>query len=159
MLHKVETLGVKSHVWHFQKGDLLASIALDYPFNGYHDVTVCYTLAGWKVSPAQAHWGPEANTGLASARVQMQDDTGMYGNLWFSTVDEQGHWLETPVLKRALGDRWRMPGKIEPTTYRVQALAATYTPLQPAEDKSVQELFQQARTILWRQLSTQLGRK
>jgi hypothetical protein len=89
----------------------------------------------------------------------MQEDTGMYGNLWFSTVDEQGHWLETPVLKRALGDRWRMPGKIEPTTYRVQALTATYTPLQPTEDKAVQELFQQARTILWRQLSTQLGKK
>jgi len=53
-LQKVETLGVFSQIWHYQNKDIVAALALDYPFAGYHDVTLCYTLRGWRALSSHA---------------------------------------------------------------------------------------------------------
>ena len=55
-LQKIETMGVYSQIWHYHRGDVLASLALDYPFQGYHDVRLCYTLRGWDLLEQRA-WG------------------------------------------------------------------------------------------------------
>jgi hypothetical protein len=71
-------------------------------------------------------------------------------------VDDRGHWLETPVLEREFLDRWKVPWRTEPTTYRVQALVAGYTPLPAPEQQQVKEFFEQARALLWQQLAAQM---
>ncbi len=156
LLQKVETLGVFSQVWHFQKKDLVASIALDYPFSGYHDVTICYTLRGWKVLERHSTEAKDPRGAIPCAEVQMQDELGLRGALWFSTVDERGQWMELPVSARAFLDRLKVSGRIEPTTYRLQVLVTTYAPLPSAEQGQVRELFEEARLLVWQQLSAQL---
>ena len=52
-LYQVEVQGISSKIWHYQKGQTVASVALDYPFRGYHDVTICYTLQGG-ISPGRS---------------------------------------------------------------------------------------------------------
>jgi exosortase len=155
-LQKVETLGVFSQVWHFQRKQVVASVALDYPFAGYHDVTLCYTLRGWKVLDRFTAPANPAKNSPACAEARLHNDLGLYGSLWFSTVDDRGHWLETPVLQREFLDRWKVPWRTEPTTYRVQALVAGYTPLPAPEQQQVKELFEQARALLWQQLAAQM---
>jgi hypothetical protein len=156
LLQKIETLGVYSQVWHFQKKDLVASIALDYPFNGYHDVTACYTGRGWKVIERHSTEVKDDRGSIPCAEVQMQDDLGLRGSLWFSTVDERGNWLELPVSERAFLDRLKMSGRIEPTTYRLQVLVTTYALLSAVEQAQVRELFEKARVEVWGQLSAQM---
>jgi exosortase/archaeosortase family protein len=156
LLQKVETLGVYSRVWHFQRRDLVASIALDYPFAGYHDVTVCYTVQGWKVLERRSSQVKDSKGTVPCAEVQMEDEKGLRGALWFSTVNEQGEWVELPVSERAFVDRWKISGRVEPTTYRLQVLVTTFAPLPPAEQAQVRQLFENARVMIWNQLRAQL---
>jgi exosortase len=156
LLQKIETLGVYSKVWHFQRRDLVASIALDYPFAGYHDVTVCYTMQGWKVLERHSSEVKDSKGTVPCAEVQMEDDLGLRGSLWFSTVNEQGQWVEIPVSERAFVDRWRISGRVEPTTYRLQVLVTTFAPLPAAEQAQVRQLFENARVQVWNQLRAQL---
>jgi exosortase len=156
LLQKVETLGVYSKVWHFQRRDLVASIALDYPFAGYHDVTVCYTAQGWKVLERHSSEAKDSKGTVPCAEVQMEDEKGLRGALWFSTVNEQGEWIELPVSERAFMDRWKISGRVEPTTYRLQVLVTTFAPLPTAEQAQVRQLFENARVLMWNQLRAQL---
>jgi exosortase len=156
VLQKVETMGVFSQVWHFQRRDLIASVALDYPFAGYHDVTVCYTGRGWKLLERHSAEAKDSRGSIPCAEVQMMDELGLRGALWFSTVDERGQWVEMPVSQRAFLDRWKISGRAEPTTYRVQVLVTTYASLSAAEQEQVRQFFEEIRVLVWRQLSTQL---
>ena len=81
------------------------------------------------------------------------------GSLWVSTVDEQGYWLETPVLERRFLDRWKLSGRIERASYRVQVLVSGYSPLSPAEREPARQLFEDARKLLAQQLFGQMQRK
>jgi hypothetical protein len=157
LLQKVETLGVFSQVWHFQRRDLVASIALDYPFAGYHDVTVCYTMRGWKLLERHSSEVKDSKGTVPCAEVQMQNELGLRGALWFSTVNEQGEWIELPVSARAFVDRWKISGRVEPTTYRLQVLVTTYAPLPAADQAQVRQLFEQARVLVWKQLRAQMS--
>ncbi|MCU0785980.1 MAG: exosortase U [Verrucomicrobia bacterium] len=158
-LQKVETLGVYSQIWHYQKGDTVASVALDYPFKGYHDVTVCYTANGWSVVGRVPCPGQPGQALMPAAEVQMRNDVGQYGSLWFSSVDDRGRWLEQPGQKPGVRygflRRFRLPAKDFPTTYQVQVLVTGYVPLPPAEQKQVLDFFEQARLLLWRRLFEQ----
>ncbi|PYJ02822.1 MAG: hypothetical protein DME25_15005 [Verrucomicrobia bacterium] len=155
-LQKVETLGVFSQVWHFRRKDTVVSVALDYPFKGYHDVTLCYTLRGWKLLERVARDAKAAKANAGFAHAEMQNELGQHGALWFSTVDDHGHWLETPVLKRDFLSRLKVPWRADPITYRVQALATSYTPLPADEQEQVKLFFMEARALLWPQLAAQM---
>ena len=81
------------------------------------------------------------------------------GSLWFSTVDEQGHWMETPVVGRKVLERLQLTGRIEPVSYRVQVLLTGYGPPAPAERDAARQLFEAARELLVPQLFGQMQRK
>jgi hypothetical protein len=155
-LQKIETLGVFSQIWHYQKGDTIAEVALDYPFCGYHDVTICYTARGWTMQEMLTRGHTGNPSAIPLAEVQMQDTVGLKGSLWFSTVDEKGNWIETPELKTSFLERWKQPVKTEPTTYRVQLLVTSYNPLPAADKDDAARLFDESRKLLWQQLSAQM---
>jgi hypothetical protein len=114
-------------------------------------------MSGWKALSRQAHNQlSETPSGIPFTQARLQDQMGTYGNLWFSTVDEQGRWLETPELQRSFSYRWKLPGSSDPTTYRFQVLAPTYSPMSQPEQDAVRDFFSQARTLLWKQLSAQM---
>ena len=162
-LQKIETRGVFSQVWHYRRGDTLASLAIDYPFQGYHDVTLCYTLRGWDVLQGRFWSGQATNASLPFAEVRMQNHLGLHGALWFSDVDESGRWLPgpglNPSMKESLLQRLKMGSLNDSVTYQIQVLSTGFNPLRPIEREQVQQFFAEARMMLWRQLFEQLQRK
>jgi exosortase len=157
--HRIETQGIFSQIWHYQKGQTVASVALDYPFRGYHDVTVCYTLQGWHITRQQRQAGEGTNSSMALMAVDMNQEPVSHGSLWFSTVDEQGRWMERPVVAHKLLDRWNVTGRMEPVSYRVQALITGYSPPSPAERDAGRQLFEAARKLLAPQILGQMEGK
>lgn len=155
-LHKIETAGVFSQVWHYRRGDTVASVALDYPFRGYHDVTWCYENAGWKVAQRSLVGSGGLSNSPAWMEVRMEKDLITRAGLWLATVDEQGRWQEKPLAERSYLERWNISGRSEPTTYRVQVLVTGYTPLPPAEWEAARRLFEEARQLLAQQLFAQM---
>lgn len=41
--------GAHSHTWHYVKGPRELIVSLDYPFRGWHELTICYDADGWQV--------------------------------------------------------------------------------------------------------------
>jgi exosortase len=160
-LQKVETRGVSSQIWHYRCGETLASIAIDYPFQGYHDVTVCYSLRGWDLRQQLARVAPSPNGSLPFEEIQMHNHVGLNGALWFSAVDEHGRWRANPSkgLKRSVLSRFRRPDSEHGITYQVQVLVTGFNPLTPADRERSEQLFQEARGMLWRQIFAQLRPK
>ena len=151
--HKAETQGIYSQIWNYHNGSCEASVALDYPFRGYHDVTECYRLAGWSIEEATRETGAGGTPNMV---VEMSREPVSHGTLWFSTMDDTGQWLERPVVIKGWLERWKISGRVEPSSYRVQLLVTGYAPLQPAERESARQLFAEAREQLAQQLIKQL---
>jgi exosortase len=156
-LQKVETLGVFSQIWHFQRGNLVASVALDYPFRGYHDVTICYTAQGWRMTQRSRLPTHEANLQIPHEEVQMRQGTLKRAWLWFSTVDERGLWQEQKSrVRRGFMERFKTETG-QPTTYRVQMLVTGYVPLEPAQRDEARKFFEAARNLVAVQLLRQMS--
>ncbi len=154
--HTIETTGISSHQWQFQKGNLQVTLGLDYPFSGCHDVGVCYIKSGWKFSQ-QRQRDAMGTDKLPIVEVQMTKDGVQHGYLLHGTVDEQGHWLQLPGFGDGnLKSRFATVKGTEPTTYRVQLLAVRYVALSPEERQQVEAFYEAARRVMWQQLASQL---
>jgi exosortase len=162
-LQKVETMGVFSQVWHYQRGNTLASLALDYPFRGYHDVTACYRSRGWDLLDRRLRGGGSTNASPLFAEVKLQNHMGLYGALWFSAVDERGRWLPgaelSPGLKARFLGRFKVGSPEESVTYQIQVLSTGFNPLKSFEQEQVRQFYQEASMTLWHRLLEQLQRK
>ena len=162
-LQKVETVGVRSQVWHYRLGDMLVSLALDYPFRGYHPLEGCYALSGWHLMERRSGGGSGTNGSLPYVEVHMQNNMGMHGVLWFSLVDERSRWLTgaayVPTLRGKLRQRLQLGGESEFVSYQIQVLATGFNPMRPAEQEQVLRFFKEGRRILWQQLSGQIQRQ
>ncbi|MDD1651146.1 MAG: exosortase U, partial [Methylococcaceae bacterium] len=138
-LQKVETMGVSSQVWHYRRGDALASLALDYPFHGYHDVRVCYGLRGWDMVEQRSRGGQGTNASPPFEEVTKQNQLDLHGALWFSMVDERGQWLAMrplkPRLRTSFLDRLKTDPANESVTYRIQVLSTGFNSLKPVLEK------------------------
>jgi len=160
--NKAETQGIYSQIWNYQNGQIMASVAIDYPFRGYHDVTICYTLAGWTIEHAERETpagGAGADAGIPDMAVEMSREPVSHASLWFSTVDDTGNWLERPPVAKGFLERWQLSGQVEPNSYRVQLLVAGYGPLQADERAAARQLFVAARQQLVQQLLQKLRGK
>lgn len=162
-LQKVETVGVRSQVWHYRLGDTLVSLALDYPFRGYHHLEGCYTFSGWDLMERRAGGGVETNDSPPFVEVRMQNNLGMHASLWFSLVDERSRWLTglafKPTLRERLWQRMQLGSVNESVSYQIQVLSTGFKPLRPAEREQVRRFFEEGRRIIWRQLFDQIQRK
>jgi len=161
--------GVYSHIWQYQKGSTLATISFDYPFFGYHDVTVCYRNAGWVVGESKLQRATTDNAMIPCMEVVLERDGGLKADLLYSTVDETGAWLEEPG-KRSPYDEQGQPlqeGNLasrlthrmrqvpyaneaydDAINYRIQILAAARGGLGSEQRKQVESLFQKARVVI-----------
>jgi exosortase len=157
----VETQGISSKIWHYQKGRTVAAVALDYPFRGYHDVTICYTLQGWRITRQERQTGGGTGSSPPLMAVEMDKEPVSHGSLWFSTVDEQGRWMEIPVVEKSFLERFDLGSGFGfvPTSYRMQVLVTGYGPLPADEREAARQLFEAARQSLAQQLFDQLQRK
>ena len=94
--------------------------------------------------------------------VEMDKEPVSHGSLWFSTVDEQGHWMEEiAVVEKSFLERLDLGSGygFVPTSYRVQVLVTGYGALPPNLREGARQLFEAARKLLAQQLFDQLRHK
>ena len=103
-----DPLGQASQQWTFTRGDLSAMVSIDYPYDGIHDLTVCYSQIGWNISDAHVipvaemqAVDPAAGGAVAIGYLQRK----LYGNgvLLFQLCDLEGH-VDAVVKDKARGD-------------------------------------------------------
>ena len=161
--------GVYSHIWQYQKGSTLTTISFDYPFFGYHDVTVCYRNAGWKIGDTKLQRANADNAMVPCMEVVLERDGGLKADLLYSTVDEAGVWLEEPgkrspydaegkalnegnIASRLTQRMRQMPyandAYDDAINYRIQILAAARGGLGSEQRQQVESLFRQARILI-----------
>jgi exosortase len=156
-----EVVGRESKSWVFRRGPLRAIVALDGPFSGFHDVTVCYKSAGWEVSKDNKRSLQSDQVGMAHADLK---NLNIYGDLLFSLANEEGKWLEPEhaIDYSATGrlGRWTANDNPDPVaTHQIQVLTCSYEPLTDAQRESVTGLFLASRAELARQLLEQVERR
>lgn len=161
--------GVYSHIWQFKKDGIIATVSLDYPFFGYHDVTICYGNAGWEIFETKLQRAVPENGMIPCMEVTLAREGGLKADLFYSTVDESGVWLEEPgkhspydaqgnplqagTLAARLEHRLRqLPYSQESydksMNYRIQVLAAARGGLGVEQRRQVEKLFRDARVAL-----------
>jgi exosortase len=161
--------GVYSHIWQYQRGGTIATVSFDYPFFHYHDVRVCYKNSGWEVGEAKLQRASAANGMMPCMEVELSRENGVKAELFFSTVDESGVWLEEPGKKSPLSEtgssldegtlRERLMHRFallqnsaeleDPSmNYRIQLLAAARGGLGTEQRRDVEKLFRDARIHL-----------
>ena len=131
-------LGVRNQVWLYRKGGLEAYVAVNFPFQGFHDTRLCYTGQGWQFQKQVdgALPGDKENT---VRFLEMNQPTEMTrAHLWLSVFDEHGNaqkfTSEKPLDRMAerLLSRWTTPGPV-PTTYVLQVMAVEPEGAKPAQ--------------------------
>ena len=160
LIAQPEIVGKQSQAWAYQQGQLTAVVAIDYPFAGYHDLTVCYRNAGWGIQQ-QAPRPPSPTTGVfTTALVSRASESGY---LWYALVDEEGQWMEPPKTGAAdrLADRLKHLGRTDwnAPAYQVQVWVQTYAPLTDQQQRELSQLFLTVRQELSQQVVQQLGGK
>ncbi|MFM8364273.1 MAG: exosortase U [Verrucomicrobiota bacterium] len=161
--------GVYSHIWQYRKGGTVATISFDYPFFGYHDVTVCYGNAGWEISETALQRASAENGMIPCMEVKLSREGGLQADLLYSTVDETGVWLEEPgtrspydpegnplaegnIASRLIHRFRQLPYANESynsaINYRIQLLAAARGGLGAEQRRDVEKLFREARPVL-----------
>jgi len=161
--------GVFSHIWQYQKGSTLATISFDYPFFGYHDVTVCYRNAGWEIGDTKLQRATTDNAMVPCMEVVLEREGGVKADLLYSTVDETGVWLEEPGKRSPYDEEGKalqegnMASRLthrmrqlpyaneaydDAINYRIQVLAAARGGLGTEQRAQVESLFRKARILI-----------
>ncbi len=162
LIAQPEIEGKQSHVWAYRQGNMVAIVAIDYPFAGFHDLTVCYRNAGWTIQKSTVKMEQEATqqgcyTTVDIARVNE------WGTLYFAAVGEDGQWATPPKLTASerLKDRLGHMGRPDwnACTYQVQAWVHAYEPITEPQQAQLGELFLAVRGALSQQVVAQLDTK
>lgn len=156
-----ETDSAKSNVWVYHSGPLVALVALNYPFDGYHDATICYRSSGWTIN-SNAHVAPGGSPREGYASVQMAKPPMTSGQLFFAQFDE--HAMSPPVTAQVPPGTGRLRTALTlsrekaqaPPTYQIQTLAIGYSPISQGQEASLRALFLAARRELSREVVSQL---
>ncbi|MDA1015973.1 MAG: exosortase U [Planctomycetota bacterium] len=96
------TLGKCSQIWNYASEKGQAHVALDYPFVGDHDLSICYSNHGWQVARETRYATTPDGADNPYVEVQLKNATGDNAVLFYSLFDEQGHAMTPPT-----GQFWR----------------------------------------------------
>jgi len=153
---KIETLGLSSAIWNYQRPGMQAVIAFDYPIWSYHDVAECYSRNGWIIQKKDIV--VPKNGSPPRFQLTMKKDPGIQGTLWFSTINEKGEWVDQATVKHDFISRLGLPESQQETTYRVQLLLVGDKPPDAASFEAANYLFEEASAILSREMLQQVRR-
>ncbi len=148
----VQTLGVRSSDWSFRHDNISATVAVDYPLDGFHNVKNCYTGNGWQVLGETELLNPADKTDLHAIRLDLQKSI-QYALVLHSVVDAHGNWLSAPLNVSSRFSETLGPPQ---TGYRVQLIVTGYAPPSAKTQADCIEFFLQARKFLVQQLLEQL---
>ena len=153
---KIETLGLSSAVWNYQRPGMQAVIAFDYPIWSYHDVADCYLRNGWLIQRKDIV--VPKNGAPARYQLAMKKEPGIQASLWFATINEKGEWIDQATVKHDFISRLGLPESRQETTYRVQMLLVGDKTPDAVSFEAANQLFEGAAAILLREMLQQVRR-
>jgi exosortase len=154
----VQTFGVHSLTWYFQRDGIEAVVAVDYPLDGFHNVKICYLGNGWQIAAEDEMFVPQSHEDLHAIKLTLEKSIH-HAVVYHSVVDGRGNWLSAPAASAPLKGRFANSSAAPiQTGYRVQLIVGGYSPLSSAAAAATQDLFFQARQTLVQQIAGQLGR-
>ncbi|MCU0978009.1 MAG: exosortase U [Pirellulaceae bacterium] len=159
-----------SSEWRYRREPLECRVSVDYPFHGWHELTICYTGSGWGVVNRR-----EVTDEQPRVETELSKPTGEYGWLLFALFGPTGECLEPsrgndarwPSLQEKLArsplGSWllgRRYGGVVEATYQVQVFASSAVGLSAAQRADVQRLFLAAQArVVTAYLGKAAGRK
>ena len=124
----IGSLGVRNKVWVYQQGGQEVSVAVNYPFKGFHDTRLCYIGQGWQIQK-QMDITPAGEDGNTVRFLQMSQPADLtQADLWLAVFDDRGVPQRFPSenfaerFSERVAGRWTQPQSLE-TTVVLQALA------------------------------------
>lgn len=115
-----DPFGQQSQQWVYTHGPLVAQISIDYPYDSFHDATLCYLQTGWTIERAEVLDRVSGNDAAAPTRAEpvavVHMSRGLEGSaiLMFSQLDRDG------VAHARLKDRSAIP-RVEDARHRFQS--------------------------------------
>jgi hypothetical protein len=150
MVSKIETLGLSSAIWNYERPGMRVVVAFDYPIWRYHDVAACYARNGWSIERKDI---VTPKTGApARFEMEMKKDPGIHGSLWFATFNEKGEWVDQSTVKTSFASRFNLLEKPQETTYRVQLFLVGNNQPDPAAFEAASQLFEEVSSLLSQQV-------
>jgi hypothetical protein len=168
-----DPFGQASQQWVYQKGDVSAFVSIDYPYDGIHDLSECYTATGWRVDPSSREIisADRLPASLANgesgeiATASMSRELHGNGLLLFSLVESDGvpRALMKSLKREASGDaasarlrsfaKARTNEAVETVRYggpfvQFQLFAVSPRELSPEQRDEVMKLYLAARRLL-----------
>lgn len=149
--------GQFSFIWKLKYYDSIVIMALDYPFDNWHDVRVCYANMGWKIDTIST-----LDAGLyaawAASETQMKLPTGDTGFILCSHSDQLGAMVQPKPADSGLNlifhylnpKQWQEPFKIvtdksQTTYYQTQAMVTTAFPLDEPTKQEIRSMYGEFR--------------
>lgn len=160
-----DPFGQASQQWTYEKDGVTILLAIDYPYNGIHDLCVCYSNIGWAINEKRILTeeevrvlNPEASNPIAVGKLSR--DLYGHGLLAFSFFDLQGN--SSAVIKE-LAEQSIQPGfegrfgnknqkgkkySLSPPFIEIQILARHSDLVDPHQEQELLKFFIEARKLL-----------
>lgn len=132
-----------SSAWSYRADRWNATIAIDYPFPNWHDLTVCYRGRGWEVRREETIKGPIGNFKVIDLTHPELGDARLY----YTATDAAGRQPDLPVESFGGSFMERFSISLAPPRsdfFQVQLLLRGGAPgIPPATDQSARALFEE----------------
>ena len=147
--------GEFSRTWIYrgESGGVYAS--LDYTFVEWHDLALCYTGQGWRVTKTRPTTDPD---GLTTVALDLIHHDGRHGHVLYGLFDRQGASLTPPRLRdtsQILAERlaaWGLGASASRATsamtYQLQVFLERGLPVKPEEKQTARVIFDRARGVV-----------
>jgi exosortase len=157
-----ERFSLYSDEWVYGRGPLAVRVSIDYPFTGWHELTVCYRGSGWQLKNRQSFRGQDGSDADGPyVEASLTRPTGEHGWLLFGLFDQTGkplapvgapedHWPSfLEKLARSPLAYWLLDlrhERVTETTYQLQLFASGTVDLTSEQKDEVRRFFQSVRS-------------
>ncbi len=159
-------LGRCSQVWQYSCPYGAAHVALDYPFVGDHDLSICYSNQGWEVVGRTRHTAEIDGVASPYVEVRLHKHTGEHGLLLYTLFNTEGdsvtrgqETLWTRMLNRLEGSPlfnlaeskglWKKMERVE--SYQFQLFIPADSPLSEEQRTMTRERYVELRKNIIRE--------
>lgn len=162
-------LGKRSDIWKFKGVKTSATVSLDQPFPGWHELTTCYKSTGWQlVKRERKDQSGDEGSRWPYVTAEFKRETGERGFLVFALFNSVGEPVEPPAQWNRMvhlisGIQNRMSNRIraslfDNSTYQVQAFSVSYgDKFDPSSAEAMETHFKEIREILKDKFVAKLG--
>lgn len=156
-----------SQLWEYESDRARLNCSLDYPFVGWHELSICYQETGWSIIEQSVI---DDDEGQPIIQLDLRQAPGRTGLVLFQSFTGDGRPLTRPGTQ---GPSWRLrhgfshilglrteddPETLAgTTTYQAQLFMENSGPMTREDVKAARQLFQRALPLLRSTLAKQVG--